>query len=149
MESRASGRIVKASLSEGVAAKPPGGVMKCIFKKESKYHSSKVQVGGLVFDSKREAARWQELKLLEKAGEIRELKRQVRFRLIPSQYLPSGRRERPVDYIADFTYRHRVRSEEMDEWAVVVEDTKGLKTKDYIIKRKLMYQRFGVEIREV
>lgn len=108
-----------------------------------KYHNTKVKVDGITFDSKREAARWQELKLLEKAGKIRGVRRQVRYRLIPQQKMSDGRHERPVDYVADFVYV------DCGDGATVVEDAKGMKTKDYIIKRKLMKYVHGVEIREV
>lgn len=103
----------------------------------AKYGNTKVNVDGKHFDSKREAARWQELRLLERAGEISDLRRQVRYELVPKM---SG--ERPVDYIADFVYRDKNGNE-------VVEDVKGVRTPVYIIKRKLMLWRHGIRIREV
>ena len=103
----------------------------------AKYGNTKVNVDGMHFDSKREAARWQELRLLERAGEISDLRRQVRYELVPK--LPG---ERPVDYIADFVYRDKNGNE-------VVEDVKGVRTQVYIIKRKLMLWRHGIRIREV
>ena len=102
-----------------------------------KYNNTRVEVDGMPFDSKREAARWQELRLLERAGEISDLRRQVRYELVPK--LPG---ERPVDYIADFVYRNKDGNE-------VVEDVKGVRTQVYIIKRKLMLWRHGIRIREV
>jgi hypothetical protein len=119
----------------------------------SKYRSRKVTVDGETFDSKREYKRWCELKLAERAGEISELKRQVKFVLIPSQREKVWNREknifedgkvieREVSYIADFVYKNRLGLE-------VVEDTKGFKTKDYIIKRKLMLWVHGIRISEV
>lgn len=108
-----------------------------------KYHAKKTESGGIVFDSAREARRWQELNLIEKAGRIRGLRRQVRYRLIPPQRLSDGRRERPVDYVADFVYV------DCATGATVVEDTKGMRTRDYIIKRKLMKYVHGIELREV
>lgn len=118
-----------------------------------KYHSKKVKVDGLVFDSKREAKRWKELRLLERAGAIRELERQTKFVLIPAQREPDtvGPRggkvrgkllEREVAYIADFTYLDNT-----DQ--LVVEDTKGMRTTDYILKRKMMLYFHGIRIREV
>ena len=103
----------------------------------AKYGNAKVEVDGMPFDSKREAARWRELRLLERAGEISDLRRQVRYELVPK--LPG---ERPVDYIADFVYRDKDGNE-------VVEDVKGVRTPVYVIKRKLMLWRHGVRIREV
>lgn len=110
----------------------------------SKYNSKKTVVDGQKFDSKKEARRYQELLLLEKAGEIKNLSRQVKFVLIPSQRDESGKViERECSYKADFTY------EEEGEIKTVVEDVKGYRTKEYIIKRKLMLYQFGIRIREV
>lgn len=119
----------------------------------NKYHNRKVRTpDGIVHDSRKEAVRWNELKLLEMAGEITELKRQVKFVLIPNQYEPvaSGKNgnkvrwkvvEREVSYIADFTYN--------ENGKLVVEDTKGVRTKDYIIKRKLLLWVHHIRIKEV
>ena len=118
----------------------------------NKYHNRKHSAGGEVFDSKKEYQRWQELKLLEKAGEITELRRQVPFELLPNQREPDkigprgGRKpgriiERKALYIADFVYKDRTGRE-------VVEDCKGMRTKDYILKRKLLLFRFGIRILE-
>ena len=82
----------------------------------SKYNNTNIRVDGRLFDSKAEAARWQELQLLERAGEIKELERQVEYELIPKQ-----KGERAVKYIADFRYKDH-------EGNVVVEDTKGVWT---------------------
>ena len=99
---------------------------------------------GQKFDSMKEAARYQELKLLERCGEIRELKRQVAFVVIPAQYDESGKLlEREVKYIADFTYI------EKGSLVRTVEDVKGLKTDVYKLKRKLMLYRNGIRIKEV
>ena len=103
----------------------------------SKYNNTKIRVDGRLFDSKAEAARWQELQLLERAGEITELERQVEYELIPKQ-----KGERAVKYIADFRYIDH-------EGKTVVEDTKGVKTPVYILKRKLMLRVHGIRIREV
>ena len=113
-------------------------------EKPSKYHSRKVTVDGITFDSAKEARRYGELKLLEKAGEIYDLQRQVPFVVIPEQKDENGKViEREVKYIADFTYK------EKGSLRRTVEDTKGLKTKEYIIKRKLMLWRNGIRIKEV
>ena len=107
----------------------------------SKYHSRKITVGGETFDSKKEYNRWTELALLQRAGQISDLKRQVKFELIPSQKIGGRTAERACAYIADFVYT--------DNGKTVVEDTKGFKTKEYIIKRKLMLYIHGIRIREV
>ena len=102
-----------------------------------KYNNTKIRVDGRLFDSKAEAARWQELQMLERAGEITELERQVEYELIPKQ-----KGERAVKYIADFRYVDH-------EGKTVVEDTKGVKTPVWIIKRKLMLRVHGIRVREV
>lgn len=114
----------------------------------NKYHNRKVRTSdGCVHDSRKEAVRWNELKLLEKAGKITDLKRQLKFVLIPTQYEKCGKGkrkkvvERECAYVADFVYH------ENDE--LVVEDTKGYKTKDYIIKRKLMLYVYEIKIKEI
>lgn len=110
-----------------------------------KYGNAKVTIEGTVFDSKKEARRYQELKLLEKAGKIKNLQRQVKYILIPSQKDKDTNKviERECSYIADFVYCDLETGEE------VVEDTKGMRTKDYIIKRKLMLFIHGIRITEV
>ena len=102
----------------------------------NKYHNHK----GEGFDSKLEKARYQELVLLQRAGRISELNRQVRYELIPAQYKDGKCIYRSVSYVADFTYKENGR--------LVVEDSKGYKTPEYIIKKKLMYQVHGIIIRE-
>jgi hypothetical protein len=98
-------------------------------------------------DSQREANRWIELKLLERAGHIKNLQRQVKFILIPKQTEYVGKKvkvlERECSYIADFVYIDN------ETEKTVVEDTKGMRTKDYIIKRKLMLYIHKIRIREV
>lgn len=121
---------------------------------KSKYGANKTVIDGIEFDSKREAKRWTELKLLERAGVIRDLDRQVKFVLIPAQREADtiGARgairkgkiiERECAYVADFVYIDTETGE------TVVEDTKGFKTKDYIIKRKLMLWVHKIKIMEV
>lgn len=92
---------------------------------KSKYSARKTAVDGIVFDSAKEARRYCELKLLERAGEISDLQMQVKFELIPKQ---DG--ESAVNYKADFVYTEK-------DGARIVEDVKGFRTKEYIIKRKL------------
>ena len=123
----------------------------------NKYYSQKVvTLDGQTFDSKREYKRYCDLLLLEKAGAITELKRQVPFVLIPTQFETverysdkTGKRlkdkevivERECSYVADFTYKQ--------DGNLVVEDTKGFRTEGYVIKRKLMYLVYGIKIKEM
>lgn len=107
----------------------------------SKYHATKVIVDGITFDSKREAKRYQELKLLERAGAIKDLRRQVRYELIPA-FDCGGKHYRPATYIADFVYTDCKTSAE------VVEDCKGYRTGVYRLKAKLFAHRYGVSILE-
>lgn len=107
----------------------------------SKYHSRKITRDGITYDSVKEFSRHQELLLLERAGAIQGLKRQVSFELIPSQRYDGKVIERPVRYIADFTYT--------ENGNLVVEDVKGMRTKEYILKRKMMLYLCGIRIREV
>lgn len=106
----------------------------------SKYRSKKTTYYGIEFDSKKEANRYAELILLERAGVIGDLKRQVSFELIPAQYEGARCVERACKYVADFVYTQ--------EGKTIVEDCKGVRTDVYIIKRKLMYERYGIRIKE-
>lgn len=116
----------------------------------AKYGNRKIEADGIVFDSKKEARRYHQLKLLEGAGMIRDLQMQVKFLLIPAQYSTeittrSGKPkcvERECSYVADFVYYDELGTRH-------VEDTKGFRTKDYIIKRKLMLYVHGVRIKEI
>lgn len=107
----------------------------------SKYHSRKITRDGMTFDSMKEYRRYCELLLLERAGAITGLERQVKFELIPSQRIGGKVVERACSYIADFVY--------IENGAKVVEDTKGFRTPDYIIKRKLMLWVHGIRIKEI
>ena len=125
---------------------------------KSKYYNIKTRaLDGTVFDSHKEARRWEELLLLQRAGKITDLQRQVKYELIPAQYetyaryskkgirLKDGVKllERKVDYVADFVYIDAETGEN------VVEDSKGIRTKDYILKRKLMLAVHGIRVKEV
>lgn len=126
----------------------------------SKYGARKTVVDGITFDSKKEANRYRELKLLERAGKICCLRLQVPFELIPAQYEETGEVytkgknkgklkrgkciEKAVNYIADFVYYNS------DGTVRTVEDVKGMRTPVYIIKRKLFRWRYpDYEFREV
>lgn len=112
-----------------------------------KYGNKKTVLDGVEFDSRKEARRFCELKLMERAGEIYDLQRQVPFILIPTQRDESGKMlEREVKYIADFTYR------DCKTGRLTVEDVKSpvtRKNKEYVIKRKLLLYRHGLRIKEI
>lgn len=107
-----------------------------------KYHNKKIEIDGMKFDSKKEGQRYLELKLLQRAGYISDLERQVKFILIPSQKINGKVVEREVTYKADFVYKD-------DSGQTVVEDVKGFKTKEYILKRKMMLYFKGIRIKEI
>lgn len=109
-------------------------------ERKSKYGNKKVIIDGITFDSTKEGNRYKELRIMEQAGQISNLKLQVKFELIPSVVL-DGKKQRPVNYVADFTYIEC-------PGYVTVEDSKGFKTKDYVMKRKLMKHIHGIEIYE-
>ena len=108
----------------------------------NKYGAKKTVRDGITFDSKHEAERYEELKLLQRFGEIRDLQLQVPFELIPSQIENGKCVERAVKYIADFVYFDK-------NGNLVVEDAKGMKTELYRLKKKLMRYFKGIEIMEV
>lgn len=122
---------------------------------KSKYHAKKVNVNGIWFASTKEGNRYKELLLLERAGHISDLRIQVPYELIPAQYetvhvfTPKTHKqktvkklvERKVVYVCDFQYTK--------DGETIVEDAKGMRTKEYIIKRKLMLYVHGVRIQEV
>lgn len=103
-----------------------------------KYNNAKTELDGILFDSKKEARRYQELVLLKRLDLIKELELQKKFVLIPKQ-----KGERECSYIADFVYKLPSSGD------VVVEDTKGARTQAYIIKRKLMLYVHGIRIKEI
>lgn len=111
-------------------------------KRNQKYGNTKVEDGGQTFDSKAEHKRWQYLVMMERAKEIRDLRTQVAFELIPAQVAPSGKKERPTVYLADFTYTTK-------DGIKVVEDVKGAVTPEFRLKRKLMLHVHGVEVQEI
>lgn len=120
-------------------------------KKRSKYGNRKVVRDGIKFDSEREAARFSELKVLRAMGKIRNLRLQANFTLVEGYTTIEGKRIKPMVYRADFAYE---RATEPDcngavYWLREVEDVKGAKTKDYLLKKKLMQDKFGITIREV
>lgn len=126
----------------------------------SKYHNRKVASGGILHDSRKEARRWEQLLLLERAGHITDLRRQVKYTLIPAQgetyerystttgkRLKDGTRtlERECAYIADFVYKR--------DGELVVEDVKGYRDGTaydvFVIKRKLMLYIHGIHVQTI
>ena len=122
--------------------------------RKNKYNARAVSYDGMKFDSQKEVLRYKELSLLMSQGIISDLQRQVKYILIPAQRQPStiGPRggvkpgkllEAECSYMADFVYTLTETGEQ------VVEDTKGFRTKDYVIKRKLMLFVYGIQIKEI
>lgn len=114
-------------------------------KPRRKFMNRPTEYDGQKFDSRKEAERYLELRLMERAGAISGLRRQVVFELIPAQYVGGKFAERAVKYIADFAYVDALTGE------TVVEDVKSKATitPEYIIKRKLLLYRFGIQIKQV
>ena len=116
----------------------------------NKYGNKKIIMDGEVFDSKREYYRYMDLKLLEGCGAISDLKRQVKYELIPVQrekstrvYTKGRKKGQPIEgKIIEKAVTYNATGCE------VVEDAKGVRTKDYIIKRKLLLYIHGIKIRE-
>lgn len=94
---------------------------------------------GITFDSKSEADRYLALKGMEEDGLIEDLRRQVRYELVPA-FDVDGRHYRPVYYVADFVY--------VEDGKEIVEDVKGMRTDVYKLKSKLFARRYGMSIRE-
>ena len=108
---------------------------------KNKDHAKKCVCDGEVFDSLKEMHRYQKLRLLEKAGEIADLRRQVKYILIPSQRRDGKVVELECSYWADFVYE--------EDGQTVVEDVKGFRTADYKLKRKMMLLFHDIRIKEV
>lgn len=104
--------------------------------RRSKFNAIKTIVDGIRFDSRKEAKRYQELKLLERAGEIEHLELQPRF-LLQDKFTLDGKTHRKIEYVADFKY-----------WVIkekrwIVEDVKGVKTQVYKLKKKIFLNKYG------
>lgn len=107
-----------------------------------KYRNVKTEADGILFDSKAEAQRWLELRILEHSGMITRLRRQVPFVLIKGTVWSDGKKHRDTKYIADFYYID-------EDGRIVVEDVKGYRTAVYKLKREIMKDVYGIEIKEV
>ena len=107
----------------------------------SKYGNRKTVVDGITFDSRKEASRYQELRLMERAGEIVGLVRQVRIELVPKTKLHKAR-----FYVCDFVYFDKAQNK------TIYEDVKGYKKglayQLFTLKRDILYWRHGIEIKE-
>lgn len=112
-------------------------------QKKSKYGNIKTQIGGITFDSRKEAERFAELAALQKAGKISGLHLQQDFTLQEAFTEPTGSRIRAIRYKCDFTY--------IEDGKLVVEDVKSRATKTavYAMKKKMMQQKFGITVKEV
>lgn len=120
-------------ITERMALDPPA---------KSKYRARKTTVNGITFDSKKEADRYVVLLDALAAGEITNLKLQHQFTLVEGFKTTHGEAVRPVKYVADFTYITKAGER------FVIEDVKGIRTKEYLIKKKLMAEK-GLTITEI
>lgn len=110
----------------------------------SKYRAKKVNTEEGVFDSMREYKRWILLKEREEKGEISNLQRQVTYQVMPRLTDENGKfKYHPIKYVADFVYTDNATGKQ------IIEDSKGIKTEVYKIKKKLMYWQYKIEIKEV
>jgi len=102
--------------------------------KRNKYNARKIEVNGIVFDSRKEAGKYIELKLLQRAGEVVDIQLQPEFVLV-SDFEHRGKKVRGIKYTADFLVRWR-------DGRVQVIDVKGYRTRDYIIRKKLFLLKY-------
>lgn len=121
----------------------------------NKYLNKKTEVDGILFDSKKEALYYRKLKCSQDAGKIRDLQMQVSYELIPAVYrdvtvhlktkdkIVRKQIQRPIIYKADFVYI------DCSTGNTEVVDVKGIRTKEYILKKKMMLALKGIEIQEV
>lgn len=110
--------------------------------KQSKYKNKKTIYDGITFDSKKEGNYYLKLKTMQDLGMIKDLKLQVKYELQPSFKL-NNKTYRKIEYKADFSYVST-----KDEQLHVV-DVKGFKTKEYLLKKKMMAYKYGIEVEEV
>ena len=103
-------------------------------RRRSKYRNKKVQLDGHTFDSKAEARYYQQLKLMERAGEILFFRLQPRYRLLDG-FEKHGKKHRPVDYVADFEIHHK-------DGSIEVVDVKGMQTQVFKIKEKMFNAKY-------
>lgn len=117
--------------------------MRRFYQKQHKYRAKTVYHNGIKFDSKREGDRYIKLKLMEKAGVIKDLKIQPKFELQP-KFDKDGQHYRPIFYVADFQYIL------CETGKTIIEDSKGMKTQVYNLKKKMFeYKYKNLTIQEV
>ena len=108
----------------------------------NKYGARKTRLDGFTFDSQKEAGRWGQRVIMERVGHISDLQRQVPYILVPAEDGPDGKRLRELRYVADFVYKD-VRGN------THVEDVKGFRTKEYMIKKRLMWYLYKIKVEEI
>lgn len=110
------------------------GLMELTVKpKKNKYNAKKTEVDGITFDSAKEARKYAELRLLQRAGEVTEIELQPKFTLLPG-FRYRGKKIQGVTYTADFLVTYKDGSRQIVE-------TKGYKTRDYILRKKLLLRK--------
>lgn len=109
----------------------------------NKYRNQKVTIDGITFDSLKEGGRYRVLKLLAKAKEIKDLELQKKFELQPAYTNANGKRIRAINYLADFYYYDNKLG------CYVVEDVKGFRTKEYLLKKKMFEYKYNAIIKEL
>lgn len=115
-------------------------INKAIEFKQNKYKNKKVEYDGIKFDSIKEKNRYIGLKQMEKLGIIKDLQRQVKYELQPS-FKFNGKTIRSINYIADFVY--------IQDGIEIIEDVKGIRTKEYLLKKKMFIYKYQKEIKEI
>jgi len=121
------------------AYKAKGAVTSHKMERRSKYNNERFTDSEGSWDSKKERKRWEQLRVLQSAGRIQDLQKKVVFELIPVS-MKHGKRLRAVQYIADFVY--------IEDGNKVVEDAKGFRNKVYLLKKRLMWEKYGIDIYE-
>ena len=109
----------------------------------NKYRNQKVTIDGITFDSLKEGGRYRVLKLLVKAKEIKDLELQKKFELQPAYTNANGKHIRAINYLADFYYYDNKLG------CYVVEDVKGFRTKEYLLKKKIFEYKYNAIIKEL
>jgi hypothetical protein len=117
----------------------PSRPIKKAMERKAKYRNHRFRNSEGWWHSDKEYARWGDLKLLQAAGQIHSLRRQVRYEIVPSVRL-AGRKRPPVRYLADFVY--------VEMGKEIVEDSKGFRNPVYMLKRHLMKAVHGIDIKE-
>ncbi len=110
--------------------------------KQNKYKNKKVIYDGITFDSKKEGAYYLKLKLLEEKGIINDLKLQKEY-ILQESFKLNNKTYRKISYKADFEYFSTIDNK------IHVVDTKGFKTKEYLLKKKMLAYKYGIELEEV